>query len=64
MVKLLKIWGCRIDLPARRISHARVNVFQCHGEVDDVQIKVIDTPVGQLLLADGLDALLVVEGIP
>lgn len=53
-----------IDSPARRISHARVNIFQSNGEVDDVQVKVIDTPVGQLFLADGFDALLVVEGIP
>jgi hypothetical protein len=30
----------------------------------NVQVEVVDAPVGQLLPADGPDALLVVEGVP
>jgi len=32
--------------------------------VDNVEVEVIDTPVLELLLADWLDALVVVEGVP
>lgn len=53
-----------INSPARRVPHARVNVFQRHGEMDDIQVEVVDAPVGQLLFANGLDAFLVVESIP
>lgn len=59
-----RLGRARIDSPARRVSHARVNVFQRHGKVDNVQVKVVDAPVGQLLLADGFNALLVMEGVP
>jgi hypothetical protein len=32
--------------------------------VHDVEVEIVDAPVGKLLLGDGLDALAVVEGIP
>jgi hypothetical protein len=32
--------------------------------VDEVQVEVIDAPVFKLLLANGLDLLAVVEGLP
>lgn len=32
--------------------------------MDDVEVKVVDTPVLELLLADWLDALVVVERVP
>lgn len=35
-----------------------------HPTYNHVKVKVIDAPVGKLLLANGLDALLVVERVP
>ena len=49
---------------ARRVANRRVDVFQRDGEVDNVEIEIVDPPVLQLLLADGRHAVLVVEGIP
>lgn len=51
-------------LPARRVADGGVDVLGGDGEVDEVEIEVVDAPVSQLLLHDGLDALLVVEGVP
>jgi len=41
-----------------------VDVFQRDGEVHDVEVEVVDAPVLELLFADRLDAIVVVEGIP
>lgn len=30
----------------------------------DVQVEVVDSPIGELLAADGLNLLAVVEGVP
>ena len=49
---------------ARGISFGRVDVFQRNGEVDDIQVKVIDTPITKLFLADRFHAVSIVEGIP
>ena len=46
------------------VPHRRVDVFQRDGEVDDVQIEVIDAPIRELFLADGTHALFVVERVP
>ena len=46
------------------VADRRVDVFERDGEVDDVQVEVVDAPVAELLLADGLDAVAVVERIP
>ena len=46
------------------VSVGRVDIFEGDGEVDDVQVKVIDAPVFELFLADGLNFVAVVEGIP
>ena len=32
--------------------------------MDDVEVEVVNTPIFELLLADGLDFVMVVEGIP
>ena len=32
--------------------------------MDEVQVEVVDAPVGELLAGDGLDLLGVVEGVP
>lgn len=34
------------------------------GKWDDVKIEVVDAPVCELLLAYGLDSVVVVEGVP
>lgn len=41
-----------------------VDVLEGDGEVHDIEVKVVDAPVLKLLFADGLDAVVVVEGIP
>ena len=50
--------------PAGRVAVGGVNVLESDGEVHDVEVKVVDAVVLELLLADGLDVLLVVEGVP
>lgn len=47
-----------------RVAHRRIHVFEGDGEVDNVQVEVVDAPVAELLLADRLDSVAVVERIP
>lgn len=49
---------------AGRVAVRGVDVFQGDGEVHDVEVEVVDAPVGELLFADGFDAVVVVEGVP
>ena len=49
---------------AGRVAFRGVDVFEGDGEVDDVEVKVVDTPVLELLFADRLDSVVVVEGVP
>ena len=49
---------------ARGISYFRIHVLQRDWKVDDVKIKIVNVPVLELLLANGLDLLLVMEGVP
>jgi len=42
----------------------RVDVFEGDGEMDDVEVEVVDAPVVELLFADGFDVFLVVVGVP
>ena len=53
-----------IDEPAGWVALLRVDILQGDGEVDNVEVEVVNTPVGQLLAADGLDLLTLVEGLP
>jgi hypothetical protein len=53
-----------IVVPARGVADLGVDVFEGDREVDEVQVKVVDAPVGELLAADGLDLLAVVERLP
>lgn len=46
------------------VSLRGVDVFQGDWEVDDVKVEIVNTPVFELLFADGLDAIMIVEGIP
>ena len=46
------------------IALGGIDVFEGDGEMHDVEIEVVDAPVFELLFADGLDAVVVVEGIP
>lgn len=48
-------------VPARRVADAGVDVFQGDGEVNNEQVKVVDSVVLKLLLANGTNTLLVVE---
>lgn len=50
--------------PSGRIADAGVNVLEGSGEVDEEEVKVVNLPVGKLLAGDGLDLVLVVEGLP
>lgn len=49
---------------AWRVAVRGVDVFERDGEVDDVEVEIVDTPVLELLLADRRDAVVVVEGVP
>lgn len=49
---------------AGRVAFRGVDVFEGDGEVDDVEVEVVDTPVLELLFADRLDSVVVVEGVP
>lgn len=46
------------------VAHGRVDVLERNGEVDQVEVEVVDAPVLQLLLGDRRDALGVVERVP
>ena len=46
------------------VSLGGVDVFEGDGEVDNVEVKVVDAPILKLLFADGLDAVMVVERVP
>lgn len=50
--------------PPRWITDFWIDIFQSDGEVYDVQVKVVDAPVFELLAADGLDFVAFVEGVP
>ena len=49
---------------ARRVALRRVDIFEGNWEVNDVKIKVVDTPIFQLLFTDWFDSVVVVEGVP
>lgn len=53
-----------VDEPARRVADRGVDVLEGDGEVDEVEVEVVDAPVGQLAAGDGLDAVAVVEAVP
>lgn len=50
--------------PAGRVSHGGIQVLQGDGEVNDVQVEIIDAPVSELLARDGLDLVGFVEAVP
>lgn len=50
--------------PSWWVADSRVDVFQGDWEVDVEKVKVLKSPVGQLLTGDWLNMLLLVEGIP
>jgi len=50
--------------PAGRVADAGVDVLQGDGEVNDVQIKVVNAQVSELLLGNRLDLVGVVERVP
>lgn len=51
-------------VPAGGVADGRVDVLEGDGEMDEIEIEVIEAPVGELLLDDGLDAVAFVEGVP
>jgi hypothetical protein len=53
-----------IIVPTRRVTRLGGHVFERDGEVDEVEVEVVDAPVRELLLGDGLDLLGVVERVP
>jgi len=53
-----------IEVPAGWVADRRVDVLKGDGEVDEVEVEVLETPVGKLLLDDGFDTLTVVECVP
>jgi hypothetical protein len=53
-----------VDEPTGRVACLGVDVLEGDGEVDEVEVEVVNAPVLELLLADGLDLLAVVEGLP
>ncbi len=49
---------------AGRVALRGIDVFEGDGEVDDVEVEVVDAPVFKLLFANRLDSVVVVEGVP
>ena len=56
--------GSRGIPPCRRVALIGVDVLESHGEVNQVQIKVVDSPELKSELASGLDVLVLVVGVP
>lgn len=46
------------------VANRGVDVLEGDGEMNNVQVEVVDAPVFELLLADGLDPIAVVKGVP
>lgn len=46
------------------VSFRGVDIFEGNGEMDNVKVEVIDAPVLELLFADGLHTVMVVERVP
>lgn len=51
-------------VPSRRVADAGINVFERNGKVDQEEIKVVDSVVFKLLLANGTDTLFFMERVP
>lgn len=50
--------------PAWRVADGGVDIFESDGEMDDEQVEVFHAPVGELLPADLLNVLGLVECLP
>lgn len=61
---MLNLGACIVDEPAGRVAHFGSNVFDGDGEVDEVEIEVVNAPVRELLAGNGLDLLGIVERVP
>jgi hypothetical protein len=55
---------CIVGEPPRWIPCLGRDILERNGEMDQVQVEVVDSPVLELLLGDGLDLLVVVECLP
>jgi hypothetical protein len=53
-----------VDEPAGRVAYFGSDIFDSDGEVDQVEIEVVDAPVRELLARDWLDLFGVVERVP
>lgn len=49
---------------AGRVALRGVDVFEGDGEMHDIEVEIIDTPVLELFFADGLHTIMIVEGVP
>ena len=49
---------------AGRVSYGGIDILQRDWEMNDVEVKIVNTPVLELLLAYWLDAVMVVKRIP
>lgn len=54
-------FGITINKPPGRISNLGRDIFEGNGEVDDVEVKIVEPPVCELLLEDRLYLFGVVE---
>lgn len=46
-----------------RVVDGGVDIFKGDGEVNEVEVEVVDVLVGELFFDDGLDVFIVVEGV-
>lgn len=56
--------GLAVVVPAGGVADAGVDVLKGDGEVNQVEVEVVETPVGELLLDDGLNTVAIVESVP
>lgn len=56
--------GIAIDVPPGGIPHLGRDVLERDGEVDNVEVEVVDSPICELFLRNWLDLLRIVERVP
>lgn len=61
---MLDLGACIIDIPAGRVAYFGSDIFDSDGEMDQVEVEVVDSPVCELFTGNGLDLFGVVEGVP
>ena len=63
-IAVLDLGASIVHEPPRWVPHLGRDILEGYGEVDYVEVEVVEAPVGKLLLEDRLDLFGVVERVP